>query len=475
MAKKISRTEDDVPILGMSLSLLGTSEAIMKKLQDHSCTTTGLGGFSKAWLGPFLYYMVTDARKIEVILKNHLEKDKIVRFLRYVVGNASIFAPVHIWRPRRKIVMSAFTPKILSGFVDIFSIQSEKLVGKLKPFAGKGQFKIWSYINAYSLDAVMETAMGVKINAQDNPGKSPILSATNSVLYYICARIFRVWMHPDWVYRWFPQRAKLEHYTKILHKFTDEIIEKKKALITEQDKLRMDGEDISETTTFLDILIRQSGGERGYSVKELREEVLTFLVAAMDTSAVTMGYTLKLLGKYPAVQQKVFDELDVVFGDSDRLVTREDLPKLQCLERVIKEALRLFPPTPLIIREASENTVIDGITIPKGSGLIISLYGVHRNPKYWGPDPHCFDPDRFLPERSQDRHPCAYIPFSHGPRGCLGYQYALMSMKTLLSSVLRRYRVVGEPENGPIPNIRVKLEIMMKAVDGFEVALEERV
>ncbi|CAK1553506.1 unnamed protein product [Leptosia nina] len=477
MANKVSGSEDDGPLFGIAIHCLGDTEHIMNKLQEYSCVTTSLNGFAKAWLGPLLYYMITDPEKIEYVLKHHLEKDNLHRFIRYIVGYASIFAPVSIWRPRRKISVPVFSPKIISSFVDVFSVQSDKLSRKLKVLAGTGNFKIWSYINAYSLDAVLETAMGVQINAQDNHENS-ILTATNHALYYACERIFQLWLQPDWLYKFFPQHAKLKSATKVIHEFTDGIIQKKREQIEEEKKQgEVKGGDAkrNKDLTFLDQLVTQSGGANGYSDVELREEVLTFIVAAMDTSAVTMGFTLKLLSKYPEVQQKVFDELDALFGDSDRLLVKEDLPKLPYLERVIKETLRLFPSVPFIIREASEHFITnDGIPVPKGSGLITSIWGVHRNPKYWGSDAHCFDPDRFLPERCKNLHPCAFIPFSHGPRNCLGYQYAMMSMKTALSSILRRYRVVGVPEKGPVPHIRVKLEIMMKAVDGFEVALEER-
>ncbi|MBQ5154037.1 cytochrome P450, partial [Macrococcus caseolyticus] len=126
----------------------------------------------------------------------------------------------------------------------------------------------------------------------------------------------------------------------------------------------------------------------------------------------------------------------------------------------------MFPPVPLIIRKVlQEITLPSGRRLPAGSGVVCSIWGVHRDPQHWGPDAEEFDPDRFLPERFNLKHPCSYMPFSNGPRNCLGYQYALMSIKTALSTVLRHYEVVEDREDGPKPHIRVKLDIMMKAVD----------
>ncbi|CAG4937125.1 unnamed protein product [Colias eurytheme] len=477
MIKHVKGNADDIPIFGISVFLLGSAEHIMKKMVEYSKVTTHFGGITKAWLGPFLYFMVTDPAALEVVLKNNLEKDNLHRFLRFFVGNALIFAPVSIWKPRRKVAVPAFSPKIISSFVHVFAEQSDKLAHLLKPKVGIGKFKIWPHINAYNLDSVMETAMGVPLNTQDDY-ENPILTATNDAFKYACERIFHPWLQPDWLYKFFPQYTKLKKATKIIHDFTDEVISKKKLqLKADQKKSNIKRLDLLQNTdiTILDLLISQSGGSEGYTNLELREEVLTFILAATDTSAVTMGFTLKLLGKYPEIQQKVFDEIDAVFGDSDRLLDKDDLPKLQYLERVIKETLRLYPSVPLIIRTTTEESPLnENIVLPKGTGIVASIYGVHRNPNVWGPDVDCFDPDRFLPERTKGMHPCSFIPFSHGPRNCLGYQYAMISIKTALSTILRRYKVIDEPEKGPIPNIRVKLDVMMKAVDGYEVALELR-
>ncbi|XP_045506944.1 cytochrome P450 4C1-like [Colias croceus] len=320
----------------------------------------------------------------------------------------------------------------------------------------------------------LETGMGVTLNSQEDRNNT-FLTATNEAIRYCCERMFQPWLQPDWLYKLFPQHEKLMQAIKIIHDFTDEVIEKRKNLqkCPENDNHTLDQLQNREIT-FLDILINH-GGIHCYSNTELREEVLTFIVAATDTSAVSICFTLKLLAKYPEIQQRVYEEIYSIFGDSERLLEKDDLPKLQYLERVIKETIRLFPPVPFIIRTATEDFPLNkDITIPKGAGVTVSMYGLHRNPHVWGLDAECFDPDRFLPERTKGMHPCAYIPFSYGPRNCLGYQYAMMSMKTALSTILRRYRVIGEPENNPVPKIRVKFDIMMKAVDGFEVALELR-
>ncbi|XP_052738532.1 cytochrome P450 4C1-like [Bicyclus anynana] len=228
--------------------------------------------------------------------------------------------------------------------------------------------------------------------------------------------------------------------------------------------------------SIVELMINISSGKKQFTDLELREEFLVIAAAGSDTTAGTIGFTLMLLGKYPDVQQKVHEEMEEVFGDSKRPLEKEDLPNLKYLERVVKESLRLFPPAPFILRKVETDfTCPSGLIIPSGSGIMVSIFGVHRDPKYWGPDVEHFDPDRFLPERFNLQHACSYMPFSNGPRNCIGYRYGFVSVMTALTFILRDFKVVGEPEKRPVPNIRLKLEVTMKAVEGYNVQLEKRI
>ncbi|KAL0840547.1 hypothetical protein ABMA28_015765 [Loxostege sticticalis] len=479
LASMIPGTDNELPVIGIAHTLTGDTEDIMATLQHLSYGAMKNGGMIRAWLNHILYFLVVDPVDLEVVLKSCLEKDDLHRFIRKIIGYGGIFAPVAIWRRRRKILVPAFSPKIVENFVQVFSEQSEKLAKRLTTHTDQGNFSIWPFVSTYTLDSVCETAMGVKINAQGNPN-TPFLVSMNRILNLVCERIFHLWLQPEWMFKLFPQYTEHQECLAKMHGFTDDVIRKKREEISNEMKNKTEADhhyDLGsyKSKTFLDLLIHLSGGEKGYTDEELREEVLTLTIAGTDTSAVAIGYTLALLGKYPEVQEKVYQELYDVFEDSDRPLVKEDLMKLKYLERVVKESLRLFPPVPFIIRKVLEDIKLpSGRVLPAGSGVVVCIWGVHRDPKYWGPTAEEFDPDRFLPERFNLEHTCSYMPFSQGPRNCLGYQYALMSVKTALSAILRRYRVVGEMESNSIPHIRVKLDIMMKAVDGYQVALEKR-
>ncbi|KAJ8039312.1 Cytochrome P450 4V2 [Holothuria leucospilota] len=129
-------------------------------------------------------------------------------------------------------------------------------------------------------------------------------------------------------------------------------------------------------------------------------------------------------------------------NDRERSVTSEDLQELEYMSCVIKESHRIFPPVPFIGREIEEDISICGSEVPKGVSVFLAVYILHRDPHYF-PNPEKFDPDRFLPANSEGRHNCAFIPFSAGPRNCIGQKFATMEQKVLLATILRKLNITS--------------------------------
>ncbi|XP_028171684.1 cytochrome P450 4V2-like, partial [Ostrinia furnacalis] len=225
---------------------------------------------------------------------------------------------------------------------------------------------------------------------------------------------------------------------------------------------------------FLDLLIESSGGaEHGYTDRELLEESLVMLIAGNDTSAVGASFVTVMLSQHLDMQEKIYKEIQEVFGDSDRPITADDLPHLKYLEAFIKETLRLYPPVPITARKADKECVTPaGTKLIPGVGVVIHMWAIHRNPRYWGEDAEEFRPERFFD--SPPTHPAAYMPFSYGSRNCLGYQYAMMSMKTIITSLVREYKVLPASGTSSTEPLRLQYDVMMKHVDNYEVKLQTR-
>ncbi|KAL6446204.1 hypothetical protein ACFW04_001079 [Cataglyphis niger] len=192
---------------------------------------------------------------------------------------------------------------------------------------------------------------------------------------------------------------------------------------------------------FLDLLLDQNEkAETPLTDDELRAQVDTFMFEGHDTTAVAITWTLFLLGNNLEHQEKLHEELEEVFKDSKTPASVKELSQLKYLDRVIKETLRIFPSVPIITRKLAEDVKIDDYTLPKGTTIMLEIALTHKNPQVWT-NPKKFDPDRFLPENSKHRNPYAYVPFSAGPRNCIGQRFALLEEKTILTAILRKWRV----------------------------------
>ncbi|KAG5894242.1 hypothetical protein JTB14_007869 [Gonioctena quinquepunctata] len=207
-----------------------------------------------------------------------------------------------------------------------------------------------------------------------------------------------------------------------------------------------------------------------FTEEEIVEEVQIFLTAGSETSATVLNCILVMLGMHPEIQQRVFDEIVETLGP-DRTVLPSDLPNLKYMERVIKETMRIWPAAAIFLRTVGEDIDIGEAVIPAGTTALFGTIHIHRNPEYW-PDPLKFDPDRFLPENVAQRHPCAYVPFSYGSRNCIGGRYAMMVMKTILTTVLRRYKIFTAYRT--VEEIEVKLHLLMKLKNGSKISIELR-
>jgi cytochrome P450 len=178
-------------------------------------------------------------------------------------------------------------------------------------------------------------------------------------------------------------------------------------------------------------------GER-MSRTQLRDEVMTFLLAGHETTAVALAWTWYLLARNPAIAERARAEVVACLGD--RPPTLADLPQIPLARMVVEEAMRLYPPVWGIGRETIAADRIGDWVIPARTLVNLSPWVTHRHPDVW-PDPDRFDPERFRPGVERPRPRFAYFPFSGGPRLCIGEQFALMEMQLVVALVLQRWRL----------------------------------
>ncbi|GFT97852.1 cytochrome P450 4c3 [Nephila pilipes] len=225
------------------------------------------------------------------------------------------------------------------------------------------------------------------------------------------------WYWFDLLFNFMEEGKELNQHIKTLHNFTLSVIQEKKRKLLSGDP------DIGtkrKRMALMDLLLEHHIRTKTLTEEDIREEVDTFAFEGHDTTSMGMSWALYLIGLHKDVQNKVHEELDRIFGDdAERPIETEDLKDMNYLDRVLKESQRLYPSVPTIARRITDDTTICGYPIPKESSCIVLVHQLHRNEAVF-PDPEKFDPDRFLPENSANRHPFAYIPFSAGPRNCIG-------------------------------------------------------
>lgn len=180
----------------------------------------------------------------------------------------------------------------------------------------------------------------------------------------------------------------------------------------------------------------------GMSDRQLRDEMMTILLAGHETTANALTWTFYLLSQHPEAVARLRAEVDEVLADQPPGVA--DLPRLPYTRMVFQEALRLYPPAWSIARRAVEDDELAGYRIPAGSVVHISLYALHRHPQLWD-EPDDFRPERFTDHEVERRHKFAYLPFSAGPRKCIGDQFALTEGQLILASVAQHYDLTLAP------------------------------
>lgn len=455
------------PLIGTTYPIFGVHRKDVFKVIDKILTKYPY--IIRSWIGSRPEINIRKAEYIEKIISTtkNMEKPFAYKYVKQWLGEGLITGHGAHWFNHRKIITPTFHFSILEGFCEIFSEKSKILVKQLSCHADSGAIvNIHEYVTRAALDIISESAMGIQLNCQTQH-ENDYVKAVYEVSELVMHRAMRPYLANDIIYRNTSNGKRFQKCLNTLHKTTMEIILNRKA-VREENKRK--GITSEKRLAFLDLLLDINEKQNLLSDVDIREEVDTFMFAGHDTTAAAISWTLYLLGLHSNIQEQVFEELEYIFNESDRPLALTDLNEMKYLERVIKESMRLYTPVPFIGRILSEDVHLDQYTIPKGTTVRFGIYYLHRDPRHF-PDPEKFDPDRFLPENTVSRHPYAYLPFSGGSRNCIGQKFAMYEVKSMLSSIVRNYKIVSVESRDEIDLVS---EFILRTYNGINVKLERR-
>ncbi|ELV12707.1 cytochrome P450 4B1 [Tupaia chinensis] len=370
------------------------------------------------------------------------------------------------WYQHRKLLTPGFHYDVLKPYVGVFTSSAHAMLDKWEEKARKNKsFDIFSDVGHMALDTLMKCTFGKGDSGLGHRDRSYYL-AISDLTMLMQQRIEQFLYHNDFIYRLSRHGRQFLKACQVAHEHTDQVIkERKAALQNEKEREKIQNR---RHLDFLDILlgVQDENGTK-LSDADLRAEVDTFMFEGHDTTTSGISWFLYCMAQNPEHQHRCREEVREILGDRDSFQW-DDLGKMTYLTMCIKESFRLFPPVPQVYRQLSKPVnFVDGRSLPAGSLISLHIYALHRNSAVW-PDPEVFDPLRFSPENVAGRHPFAFMPFSAGPRNCIGQQFAMNEMKVVTALCLLRFEFSVDHSRLPI-----KIpQLVLRSMNGIHLHLK---
>ncbi|XP_036034606.1 cytochrome P450 4B1 isoform X1 [Onychomys torridus] len=420
------------------------------------------------WLGQFIGFLniyEPDYAKA-VYSRGDPKAPDVYDFLLQWIGKGLLVLDGPKWFQHRKLLTPGFHYDVLKPYAAIFAESTRIMLDKWEKKASENKsFDIFCDVGHMALDTLMKCTFGKGDSGLSDRDSSYYLAVSELTLL-VQQRIESFQYHNDFLYWRTPHGQRFLRACQIAHDHTDQIIRQRKAAL--QDEKEQKKIQQRKHLDFLDILLgaRDEGGSK-LSDADLRAEVDTFMFEGHDTTTSGISWFLYCMALYPEHQQRCREEVHEILGDQDSFQW-DDLAKMTYLTMCIKECFRLYPPVPQVYRQLSKPvTFVDGRSLPAGSLISMHIYALHRNSAVW-PDPEVFDPLRFSPENVAGRHPFAFMPFSAGPRNCIGQQFAMNEMKVVTALCLLRFEFSLDPSKLPI-----KLpQLVLRSKNGIHLHLK---
>jgi len=382
--------------------------------------------------------------------ENYHKSEIQVKRMGHFLGKGLLTTHGEAWRTQRRLIQKGFDRKQL----DILSsIMQDSLTDSLRDFdrqARLGSVDIYPLMMKITFAMVGKSLFGACLKEEDI---DLISLAISTVQEFMVRQTIQPYLNP-----WFAVSGELRRHEELRTRAFNVLLD-----YIQRRRHEAPGHDL------LQILMdaRYSDGH-GMSDDLVLSESMQLLVAGHETSSNALSWLFYLLSSRPDCVERVRQEFDSVLGE--RPLTFSDVPKFQFTTQVILEALRLYPPFWMVDRMALSDDRAGDFDIPRGSTVVVFIYGVHHSQQYWE-DPESFDPERFAKAREKLQTPFTHLPFGAGPRGCIGGNYAVLQILMILSVLLRKYDFCLAPGQ----TIEARAMVILRPEHGIRMTFTEAI
>lgn len=434
---------------GPSRDLVGNWVALLRDplafLADNSARHRGAFRFR---LGPTLIHVLADADSVKHVFQDPARFTKTFAYdkVRPVLGQGLLTSEGEHHRSQRRLLQPAFVAQRIAGYAEPMVRLTRELLDEWEDPCERGEtIDVAREMMKLTLRIVSSTLYGLDIR-DDTAGIGEAMAVLIEGANRRIMALTGLGQH-------LPTRGN-QAFARA-RTFLDRLTYR---MMAERRASRAHASDF-----LADLMGLRDDGGHAMSDPQLRDEMLTLLVAGHETTAGTLGWAFYLLSRHPAAWRKLRDEVTSVC--EDRAPRHSDLPRLTFTRMVLEETLRMYPPGWVLVRTVQEAVTLEGYDIPRGSVVAVCPYLLHRDPRYWD-NPEGFDPERFTDEASATRPRFAYFPWSGGPRACIGKAFAMMEMQLVVAAITQRFRL------DLARDVVLSPQVTLRARDGIQVRLQ---
>lgn len=400
------------------------------------------GDVVRSRIGPIAYYALFHPEHVKHVLLNNNRnyvKGPIIARAKVLIGDGLFSSEGETWRRQRRLAQPAFHRQRIGAFADTMTACARDMLDSWRDAAASGAtFDLMEGMSRVTLRIVGKTLFSLDLSGDAARVGDAFLHTLDFVIHRTFNLVVAPLAFPT------PRNLAFRRARGVLDDVVQRIVETR----------RRTGDDPGDLLSML-LDARDEDTGAGMSDRQLRDEIMTFVLAGHETTAVTLAWTWYLLCRHPEVERRLRDEVAAAIGS--REPGFGDLRALGYVRMVVDEALRLYPPLWAFGRQALAEDEVGGYRIRAGAPVNLSPWITHRHPDFWD-EPERFDPERFTPERVAERHRFAYLPFSGGPRLCIGNEFALMEATLLVAMMAQRYHI--EPADRArqvVPEVRLTI------------------